>query len=61
MELENGSEIWESEDRDMKIEQFINLFAENLKKISKTSKESYITEVLRKVFEVKKILGDSYE
>ncbi len=61
MELENGSEIWESENRDMKIEQFLNFFAKTLKKVSKSSKESYITEVLRKSFEEKKILGDSYE
>lgn len=61
MELENGSEIWEIEDRDLRIKQFLDKLAEDVKAISKSNKESYISKVLRVAFEEKNILEGIHE
>jgi len=61
MDLERGKEIWEAENRDIKIEQFIEDFVQAVKEIAKSNKESFITKTLREIFEEGKILEGSYE
>ena len=61
MDLERGKEIWENENRDIKIEQFIEDFVQAVKEIAKSNKESFIAKTLREIFEEEKILEGNYE
>lgn len=61
MDLERGKEIWEAENRDIKIEQFIEDFVQAVKEIAKSNKESFIAKTLREIFEEEKILEGNYE
>ena len=50
------SEIWEQEDRDLRIKEIINDLAEDLKKIPKSGKDNYINKKLREILDEKKVL-----
>ncbi len=50
------SEIWEQEDRDLRIKEIIDNLAEELKKIPKSGKDNYITKELREILEEKKVI-----
>lgn len=61
MDLERGKEIWEDDNRDIKIEQFIGDFVQAVKEVAKSNKESFIVKTLREIFEEEKILEGNYE
>lgn len=61
MDLERGKEIWENENRDIKFEQFIKDFIEEVKNIPKSNKDTFIVKTLRELFEEDKILEGIYE
>lgn len=50
------SEIWEQEDRDLRIKEIINNLAEELKKIPKSGKDNYIKKKLREIFDENKVI-----
>lgn len=50
------TEIWESENTDIRIEKFIKDLAENLKTIPKSQKDTHINKMLREILEEKRIL-----
>jgi len=50
------SEIWEQEDRDLRIKEIINNLAEELKKIPKSGKDNYIKMKLREILDEKKVI-----
>ena len=56
MVVERGSEIWEDENRTVKIEVFIEDLIKQLKETSKSNKDSYINQTLREIFEEKEVL-----
>ena len=54
--MERGSEIWEDENRTVKIEAFVEDLIKQLNETSKSNKDSYINQTLRKIFEEEKVL-----
>lgn len=60
MDSERGNEIWRSENRDLRLEKFIEKFANELENVPKTRKDEFCEKKLRNLFEEKKILGDIY-
>ena len=56
MVVERGSEIWEDEDRTVKIKAFIEDLIKQLNETSKSNKDSYINQTLREIFEEEKAL-----
>lgn len=60
MDLERGKEIWEAENRDIKIEQFIEDFVQAVRETAKSNKESFIAKTLREIFEEETILEGKY-
>ena len=56
MVIKKRNTIWESENRDLRIESLINNFVDDLKNISKTNRDSYILKKLREILEEKDIL-----
>ena len=56
MVVERGSEIWEDENRTVKIEAFVEDLIKQLNETSKSNKESYINQTLREIFEEEKVL-----
>ncbi len=50
------SEIWELEDRDLRIKEILNDLAEDLKKIHKSGKDNYLKKKLREILDEKKVL-----
>lgn len=51
------SEIWESENIDIKIEKLMQNLAESLKTIAKSEKDNHIKKALREILEEKRILN----
>ena len=56
MDQEQGNEIWEDENRDIKIERLIQDIVGNLKDKSKSSRDSYVLKLLRDILEEKRLL-----
>ena len=56
MVVERGSEIWEDENRTVKIEAFVEDLIKQLNETSKSNKDSYINQTLREIFEEKEVL-----
>ena len=56
MVVERGSEIWEDENRTVKIEVFVENLIKQLNETSKSNKDSYINQTLRMIFEEEKVL-----
>ena len=56
MVMERGSEIWEDENRTVKIEGFIEDLIYQLNDTAKSNRDSYINQSLRKILEEEKIL-----
>ncbi|GAG33336.1 unnamed protein product [marine sediment metagenome] len=54
--MERGSEIWEDENQTVKIEAFVEDLIKQLNETSKSSKDSYINQTLREIFEEEKVL-----
>jgi len=54
--MERGSEIWEDENRTVKIEGFIEDLINQLNDTAKSNRDSYINQSLRKILEEEKIL-----
>jgi len=54
--VERGSEIWEDENRTVKIEAFVEDLIKQLNETSKSNKDSYINQTLREIFEEEKVL-----
>ena len=54
--MERGSEIWEDENRTIKIGVFIEDLIKQLNETSKSNKDSYINQTLREIFEEEKVL-----
>ena len=61
MDLERGKEIWENENRDIKFEQFIKDFIEEVRNTPKSNKDTFIVKTLRELFEEDKIIEGIYE
>ncbi len=56
MDQEQGNEIWEADNRDLKIERLIQDIVGNLKDKSKSSRDSYVLKLLRDILEEKRLL-----
>ena len=56
MVMERGSEIWEYENRIVKIEEFIEDLIYQLNDTAKSNRDSYINQSLREIMEEEKIL-----
>ena len=56
MVVERGSEIWEIENRTVKIEEFIEDLIYQLNDTAKSNRDSYINQLLREILEEEKIL-----
>lgn len=56
MVMERGSEIWEDENRTVKIEAFIEDVIYQLKDTAKSNRDSFINQTLREILEEEKIL-----
>ena len=56
MVVERGSEIWEDENRTVKIEEFIEGLINQLNETAKSNRDSYINQTLREIFEEEKVL-----
>lgn len=56
MDQEQGTEIWEADNRDLKIEKLIQDIVGNLKDKSKSSRDSYVLKLLRDILEEKRLL-----
>ena len=54
--MERGSEIWEDENRTVKIEAFVEDLIKQLNETPKSNKDSYINQSLREIFEEEKVL-----
>ena len=54
--MERGNEIWEDENRTVKIEEFIEDLINQLNDTAKSNKDSYINQTLREIFEEEKVL-----
>ena len=54
--MERGSEIWDDENRTVKIEAFVEDLIKQLKETSKSNKDSYINQTLREIFDEEKVL-----
>jgi len=54
--MERGSEIWEDENRTVKIEEFIEALINQLNETAKSNRDSYINKSLREIFEEEKVL-----
>jgi hypothetical protein len=54
--MERGSEIWEDENRTVKIEAFIEDVIYQLKDTAKSNRDSFINQTLREILEEEKIL-----
>ena len=50
------SEIWEQEDRDIRIREIIEDLVDNLIKIPKSEKDGFLKKKLREILDEKKIL-----
>ena len=61
MDLERGKEIWENENRDIKFEQFIKDFIEEVRNTPKSNKDTFIVKTLRELFEEDKIIEGIYD
>jgi len=59
--VEGRSEIWEDENRTVKIEVFVEDLIKQLNETSKSNKNSYINQTLRDIFEEKKVLEAEVE
>ena len=56
MVVERGSEIWEIENRTVKIEAFIEDLINQLNETAKSNRDSYTNQSLREIFEEEKVL-----
>jgi len=56
LDQEQGNEIWEDENRDIKIERLIQDIVGNLMDKSKSSRDSYVLKLLRDILEEKRLL-----
>jgi len=56
MVMERGSEIWEIENRTVKIEEFIEDLIYQLNDTAKSNRDSYINQSLREILEEEKVL-----
>ena len=56
MVVERGSEIWEDENRTVKIEGFVEDLIYQLNDTAKSNRDSYINQTLREILEEEKIL-----
>ena len=56
MVMERGSEIWEYENRIVKIEEFIEDLINQLNDTAKSNRDSHINKSLREIMEEEKIL-----
>ena len=54
--MERGSEIWEDENRTVKIEAFIEDIIYQLKDTAKSNRDSFINQTLREILEEEKVL-----
>ena len=61
MESKRRENIWESHDRDLRIEYFINNLVEELKSLPQSKRKTFILEKLRENIEENLILEDKYE
>ncbi len=56
MDLKRGNRIWESENRNFKLEIILKDFVGDLEKISKSKRDSYILKFFREIIEENRIL-----
>ena len=56
MDQEQGNEVWEAENKDLKIGRLIQDIVGNLKEKSKSSRDSYVLKFLRDILEEKRLL-----
>ena len=58
MDKEKSNRVWESQDRDMKIQRFVNQFIGDIKNIPKSKQESFTLKKLREFIEEKRLLAE---
>ena len=58
MDKKKSISIWESQDRDMKIQNFINRFIDDIKDLPKSKQDNFTLKKLREFIDEKKLMGE---